>query len=210
MGGAFTEEIGAKRLAGRDSAPGMNKATTLLAFAAASCAHSGYRGLEPNDVALEIAPVYEDVPRVRETQFTNPDGTTAGTATTVVGYRKVLTDFTYKRGAEVIDEQDFYHLAKDRDGLDAVEHARNVGLMMNRVGIGIIAASLAVAIAVPVATGRENATYSVGQAFITAPIGLGLALFGQRRLDHHVLDADRGFRALALQPPGWTAKLDRD
>jgi hypothetical protein len=182
----------------------------MLAFAAASCAHSGYQGLEPNDVAVKIAPVYDDVPRVRETQFTNADGTAAGTATTVVGYNRVLADFEYTRGSDVIDEQDFYHLAKDRDGLDAVEHARSVGLMMNRVGIGMIAASIAVAILVPVATGRENAKYSVGQAFITAPIGLGLALFGKRRLDHHVLDADRGFRALAMQPPAWTAKLDRD
>ena len=182
----------------------------VLALAAAGCAHSGYQALEPNNLPLTIAPVYDDVPRVRETQFTKPDGTSAGTASTIVGYDKVLADFTYKRGDDIIDEQDFYHLAKDRDGLDAVERARSTGMLMNRAGIGLMAASVAFAIGLPIATSRENAKYSVGQAFITVPVGLGLCLFGKRRLDHHVLDASRGFRALAEQPPGWTAKLDRE
>jgi hypothetical protein len=126
----------------------------------------------------------------------------------VTSYRDVTTGYRLELGEDVIDEQDFYHLARARDAEDAVASARAKGLLMNRVGLGILVGSLAAAIAVPILTDRTKAKYSVGQAFITVPIGLGLAIFGQRRVEQQNFSATHAFEAIAAEPPGWAARLD--
>ena len=183
-------------------------ALCLSIAATTGCAHSGFQHLEPTDEALAIGPTYRNVSRYDTTEYTNPDGTPGGTARTLTGYDPVLTGFSYMRGEHGIDEEDFYHLAKDQDGLDAVERARAHGRLENQIGVGLMVASLAFAIGVPILTRRENASYSVGQAFITFPVGMALAYFGKQPFESPVNSAKRGFAAIGQQPEAWTTKLD--
>jgi hypothetical protein len=177
------------------------------------CATSHYAGLargagaEPaTDLAVE--PVTTQVPRTRVTEVRDSNGALVGTEETVLGYREVVSGFALKRGGAAIDEQDFYELARDRDGLDAVARARARGMAMNRTGLALIVASTVAAIAVPIAAGRGTAPYAVGQWFVAFPIGLGLTLFGQRPFDDKVLPVGRAFSALGQSPEPWAARLD--
>lgn len=177
----------------------------------AGCATSHYAGLARDHVtvpvgALRVAPELTSVPNTRVTEVRDNTGALLGTEETVVGYRKVVTGFTLNRGDTTIDEQDFYELARDRDGLDAVARARARGMRMNR-GIALMIAGTAAAIALPIAAGRGAAPYAVGQWFLSFPIGLGLTLFGQRPFDNKVLPVDRAFGALGHAPEPWAAEL---
>src|SRR3569833_1289881 len=94
----------------------------------AGCATSHYAGLARDHVtvpvgALRVAPELTSVPNTRVTEVRDNTGALLGTEETVVGHRKVVTGFTLNRGDTTIDEQDFYELARDRDGLDAVARA---------------------------------------------------------------------------------------
>jgi len=178
----------------------------------AGCATSHYAGLARDHVtvpvgALRVAPELTSVPNTRVTEVRDNTGALLGTEETVVGYRKVVTGFTLNRGDTTIDEQDFYELARDRDGLDAVARARARGMRMNRAGIALMIAGTAAAIALPIAAGRGAAPYAVGQWFLSFPIGLGLTLFGQRPFDNKVLPVDRAFGALGHAPEPWAAEL---
>jgi len=187
----------------------------LIALLVTGCASSNYAGLanvhhtllEP---ALAVAPITDDVPDMRVTEVHDSNGALIGTEQTVIGYHKVVSGFALERGDTVIDEQDFYELARDRDGLDAVERARARGMRMNRTGLALIVASTVAAIAVPIAAGRGAAPYAVGQWFVAFPIGLGLTLFGQRPFDSKVLPVKRAFAAINQSPASWAARLDRD
>src|SRR3569832_490189 len=94
----------------------------------AGCATSHYAGLARDHVTvpvgvLRVAPELPSVPNTRVTEDRDNTGALLGTEESVVGYRKVVTGFTLNRGDTTIDEQDFYELARDRDGLDAVARA---------------------------------------------------------------------------------------
>lgn len=181
----------------------------LFALATSGCASSNYRGItDLGGNSLAVTPVIERVPNVRVTELRDSGGVLVGTEQTVTSYRNVTTGYRLELGEEVIDEQDFYHLAGARGAEDAVASARAKGLLMNRVGLGILAGSLVAAIAVPILTDRTMAKYSVGQAFITMPIGLGLAIFGKRRVERKNFSASHAFQAIAAEPPRWAAQLD--
>jgi hypothetical protein len=181
----------------------------LLLLFASACASSNYRGIaDTGGKSLAVVPVVERVPNVRVTEVRNSSGVLVGTEQTVTSYRNVTTGYRLELGEDVIDEQDFYHLARARDAEDAVASARAKGVLMNRVGIGILLGSLATAIAVPILTDRTMAKYSVGQAFITMPIGLGLTIFGKRRVERQNFSATHAFQAIAAEPPGWAAQLE--
>lgn len=180
-----------------------------LLVLAAGCASSNYRGLaDTGGQALSVSPVVEQVPDVRVTELRDSNGVLVGTEQTVTSYRSVTTGYRLQLGEDVIDEQDFYHLARAQNAEDAVASARAKGLLMNRIGLGILAGSLAAAIAVPILTDRTNAKYSVGQAFITMPIGLALTIFGKRRVEKQNFSATHAFQAIATEPPPWAARLD--
>ena len=183
-----------------------------IAAASAGCAHSNYQHLEPSAESLAVQPTYTEVPRYVSTRYTNADGTPGGSAATLVGQRArcCWSGFSISAAIEAIDEEDFYHLAKDKDGLDAVERARASGALKNRIGVALMAASLSFAIGLPVLTKRENAEYSVGQAFITFPTsGMALAYLGKKPFESPVNSAKQGFAALGDQPATWTNELDR-
>lgn len=180
----------------------------LCAVASSACAHSHYRALPPG-APLAVVPVMSKVPITRDTYVTDASGVPIATETTVLGYKDVVSGFAFKQGDDYIDEQDFYRLAKDRDGLDAVERARKTGRFRNRLGIGLMIASTATAIAVPIAAGRSTAPYAIGQWFVAFPVGLGLTFFGKRPFDSHVLPANRAFQALGDTPPVWAAQPGR-
>jgi len=188
---------------------------SLLAIISA-CASSHYQGLAKHartlpDPALAVVPVEEQVANTVVTQFKDDGGANIGTAETVTGYRTIITGFALKRGADTIDEQDYYELAQDRDGADRIERARSRGKLMNRAGFALMIASTATAIAVPIALGMNGSvakSIAVGQWFVSFPVGLGLAIFGARRFDHHLLSAARAFGALGKAPPHWAAELE--
>jgi hypothetical protein len=180
-----------------------------LVLLVTGCASSNYRGIaDTGGKALSVTPVVEQVPNVRVTEVRDSNNVLLGTEQTVTSYRNVTTGYQLELGGDVIDEQDFYHLARARDAEDAVASARAKGLLMNRIGLGILVGSLTAAIAVPILTDRTKAKYSVGQAFITMPIGLGLAIFGKRRVEQQNFSASHAFQAIAAEPPSWAAQLE--
>jgi hypothetical protein len=195
------------RLAGTPPS-GMNALSAVIVLLA-SCATDHYAALAHRDSRpekLAVVPTVEQVPKTRVTEIRDANGATVGTAETIVGYRNVISGFSLERGGVDVDEQDFYELARDRDGLDAVARARAKGMWMNRTGLALIVAGTAAAIAVPIVVGREAAPYAVGQWFLSFPIGMGLALFGQRPFDHAVLPATRAFAAIGQPPADWATR----
>jgi hypothetical protein len=185
-------------------------AAVALVASLGGCASSNYKGIaDTGGRALAVAPEVARVPDVRVTELRDDSGSLVGTQETVTGYHSVTSGYSLKLGEDLVDEQDFYHLAHDRNGEDAVASARTKGLLMNRVGLGIMIASAATAIAVPILTDRTMAKYSVGQAFITAPIGLGLTLFGKRRVEQKQFSAAHAFGSIQTEPPAWATQLDQ-
>jgi hypothetical protein len=183
----------------------------VFAALASGCASNKYQNLRKDAGLLGVRPVYEKAPIVRQTNFSNADGTNAGSASTVVGYRDVLTGFYHSLDDRGIDEQDFYHLAGKDDVAEAIASRRSKGMLMNRIGLGLLAVSSVAAIAIPVAAGdRTLAKYSVSQWFISAPIGLALAVFGKRRVERSDnYSASHAFSALGQDAPDWAGRLDR-
>lgn len=179
---------------------------------ATACATSGYANLAAQDhpvpePALAVVPTTAQVPETVVTEIKDGNGVRIGSEETIVGYHSVVNGFALHRGDQRVDEQDFYELARDRDGLDAVERARSRGMLMNRAGLALVIAGSAAAIAVPIALGRSAAPYAVGQWFVSFPVGLGLVMFGQRRFEDPILPAERAFQALGQAPEAWTARL---
>ena len=43
----------------------------------------------------------------------------------------------------------------------------------------------------------------MGQWFLTFPVGLGLFMFGNRRIDHHALDGATAFKAIGQALAAW-------
>ncbi len=176
-----------------------------------ACATSRYAGLahgQPEPASdLSVAPVTEQVPQLRVTELEDAAGVSVGREVTVVGYRTVVAGFSLRKGNENIDEQDYYELARDRDGLDAVERARARGKIMNRTGIALVIAGTASAIAAPIVLGRGAAPYAVGQWFLTFPVGLALTMFGKRPFERHVLPVTRAFGAIDRAPEPWATNL---
>jgi len=177
--------------------------------AVAGCASSGYRELVPGAV-LAVKPVYERVPQTQDTELRDSSGVLVGTQSTIIGYRDVYTGFSLNQGDEVIDEQDYYHLAKDRDGFDAVARARASGIRLNRIGFGVLIASLATAILVPQMFKYEDLNHApapvalaIGQAGIMMPLGIVLAMAGELRATRRVLPAQRALKAIGEPPASW-------
>ena len=187
--------------------------TVTTLFLVTACASSDYAGLAHHattlpDPTLQVTANVVDVPDTTVTHYKDESGANLGTAETVTGYHSEITGFSLRRGKELIDEQDFYELAKDRDGYDAVSRARSRGMVMNRLGFALVIAGTAAAIAVPVAGAPSLAkSVAVGQWFVSFPIGLALAIVGEHKFSHPILKAARAFTAIGQTPPSWAARL---
>lgn len=179
----------------------------LLAFGCASSNYAGLarRGASPAE--LEIVPTTSRVPDTVITEIKNDVGQRIATEETIVGWYDKVTGFSLQHAGKQIDEQDFYELAGDRNGVDAVERARARGRLMNRAGIFVMAAGTAAAIAVPVTFGRKTLPYAVTQWFFSFSGGLVLAMFGERKFTHTVLPASRAFGAIGHEAPEWAESL---
>ncbi|MDX2088017.1 MAG: hypothetical protein SFX73_09210 [Kofleriaceae bacterium] len=179
----------------------------VLTFGCASSSYAGLarRGALPAE--LEIAATTTRVPETVVTEIKNNVGQRVATEETVVGYRDVISGFSLKYAGKQVDEQDFYELAADRDGVDAVERARARGKVMHRAGLFLLAAGSAAAIAVPIAVGSKAAPYAVGQWFLTFPVGLALTVFGARPFSEKVLPARRAFGAIGHEVPEWAEQM---
>jgi len=194
----------------------MKPTSLALLLILSACASGNYQGLArrtPNlpDPTLSVAPVREQIADTVVTQYKDDNGANIASAETITGYHTVTSGFALQRGGETIDEQDYYELAKDRDGFDAIERARTRGKIMNRLGYALIIAGTATAIAVPVALGTEGSTIvkalAVGQWFVSFPVGLAFAIVGAHKFDHHVLSVARAFSAIGQTPPHWADQL---
>ena len=183
--------------------------TLLFAAVLSGCISSAAQHLaDTGGDALSVEPATRNVPRMRRTELRDSGGALVGTEDTIVGYDTVTVGFNTRLGARAIDEQDFYHLAGDRGAEDEIASARAKGAVMYNTGIAVMIGSLATAIAVPIATERQNAKYSVGQAFLTFPIGMALAMFGANRVRDHHFSAARAFKAMNADSPDWATRLE--
>lgn len=183
--------------------------TLLLTAGSGGCVSSAAQHLAvTGGEALSVEPATRDVPRMMRTELRDSGGALVGTENTIVGYDTVTVGFNTRLGERAIDEQDFYHLAGDRGAEDEIASARAKGVVMYDTGIAVMIASLATAIAVPILTTRQNASYSVGQAFLTFPIGMALAMIGANRVHDHHFSATRAFKALNTDSPGWATQLE--
>jgi len=189
----------------------MHIISILLVCLISGCASNRYAGLAHHAAApasLAVTPATEQVPQTRVTEYRDEGGRSVGSAETIVGYRTVVTGFLLKRGDAVIDEQDYYELAGDRDAVDLVKRARARGRLMNTAGIATLIAGTAAAIAVPIVVGRSAAPYAVTQWFVSFPVGLALTLFGKARFEKHQLPVTRAFAAIGRAPAPWAEQLD--
>lgn len=184
----------------------------LLAVLAVGCAHDGYKHLE-NDTTLgrmlAVDPVTEQVAQTVDSEFRDANGVRVGTQSTVVGYNTVVTGYQLRYGDASVDERDYYHLAADPTSEDVVAKARARGMLKNRIGNVVGLASLAAAIAIPIVAGRGAAPYAVGQVFVVAPIGFGVAIWGKRQVERYNFSASHAFGAVEQTPPEWATNLDR-
>ncbi|NVB83538.1 MAG: hypothetical protein HOV81_34510 [Kofleriaceae bacterium] len=158
--------------------------------------------------ALSVAPVTEQVAQTVDSEFRDAAGVKVGTQSTVVGYTTVTTGYQLKLGEAPVDERDFYHLAGDTRSEDVIANARARGKLKNRIGNAVGLASLAAAIAIPIIAGRGAAPYAVGQVFVVAPIGFGVAVWGKRQVERYNFPASHPFGAIQQATPGWATSLD--
>jgi hypothetical protein len=191
----------------------------LLASFTVACAHNPARGLTSLDgQTLSIEPTYDSYARTADTTYRNPDGSLAGTSTSVVGYERYRSGFEYKLGNKRIDEQDFYQLAGDSQTANKIKNRRERGVFFTKLGTGTIVGSLAgaVLLGVLLPSNKDMLGYSTGPstglylgALLVLVGGLtgtfewlhGSALISQQQ------SAASGFKAIGQSPASWALPL---
>ena len=174
----------------------------------AACAADGYQHrASTGPRALSVEPELESVEDTQRSTLTDASGQPIATAETVVGHHTEISGYTLKLGADPVDERDFYHLAGDREAEDTIAASRSTGKLMNRIGLALVIGGTIATVAIPVALDdRHAAAYSVGQWFVSFPVGLALAAFGKARVEHHHFAAKRAFSAINAATPDWASR----
>jgi len=179
--------------------------TLLAAGCLFGCATNPATGIAATRQPLGVKVEREDVAwreqqKVGEVQYVDAAGRNAGSAnvyqTKVV--HAVKLNWSPTQGGAVIDDQDFFRIARDDRAVAEIEDARANAKLLNRVGFGLFLVG-AGGIAYAEHGDTENKTVRTigGVGVLTALTGALWMYYGyyRTRSDHHLMELERAREA---------------
>jgi hypothetical protein len=163
---------------------------TCVAALSQACISNTARGIAANGAPLRVrtdssSGTYQAQQVVGQDTYYDRDGNAAGSVerTRMVTKRWSKNDVSFYQGADQIDEQDYYHLAKDPGGVDEIKEAR--AQMSRDLTIGFPVAIAGLLGSSLLATGRfgESKGLRVYAATGATVVGLVGAYFAYRGLE---------------------------
>lgn len=177
-------------------------ASVLFATLTAACISNPARGTTPTGESLRVR-FNEESGTYQEQQVTgtdnvyNADGESVGSVehTQAVTKEWSRTDVTFYQGNVAVDEQDYYHLAKDRDAVDEIKAARAQASRDMTIGFPLAIGAAVGSTLAAIGTFGDSSAIRYGVSTGLSLAALGGIYLAMRGLKTHnkrpLLDAER-------------------
>jgi hypothetical protein len=175
----------------------------IVSLASFGCASIPAPKAQPNGEPLSVREktqtyTYQTQEKIGEVQHRTSNGQNLGTSAvyanrTHVGSYTVWSGF---QGDAPVSDDDFYRIAKDKKAAEEIKDSRESGVLMNRIGLGILAGGL-ISVAGGFALRSDNPdnkipSYLAYGGMLLVPVGGILAYMGVGKASNpHPLEQER-------------------
>jgi hypothetical protein len=170
------------------------------------CSRRWHPKCSTNGLKLAVEPTYGNRERVAQTEIRNPDGSLAGTMSTVVGSDRVRVGYELKLGDKAIDEQDFFALAGDSATAARIASARRTRTIAGNVGGVLMLGGLGGVVASNLIDLSEGTKMGATAASIGAVIS-GLLVYTVAKIGMHARRTTpaEAYKAIGASVPQWAS-----